>query len=186
MSELETIDQVAPAVKSGRMEIFSGGGEPLGPEALPYEGMDESVMAGFAKLMESGARPGEGETVRCLFRESQGRFSLCYAWFKSGFVLPRHSHNADCVYYVLGGEMKVGTKILRKGEGFFVPADHGYTFEAGRDGVEVLEFRNSTAFHIRFKGNDEAHWDRVAKGYRENADVWSNETVPPSDRVMAT
>jgi len=29
-------------------------------------------MAGFAKLMANGAVEGAGETVRCLYRESQG------------------------------------------------------------------------------------------------------------------
>jgi quercetin dioxygenase-like cupin family protein len=185
MSEADVSDRVAPGATAGRMEIFSGGGEELGPETMPMEGMDESVMAGFAKLMQSGARAGEGDLVRCLYRESQGRFSLCYAWFKSGFVLPRHSHSADCVYYILGGEIKMGTRVLRKGEGFFVPADHGYTYEAGAEGAEVLEFRNATKFDIRFKGNDEAHWERMAQGYREHAAAWSNETVPPSDRSAA-
>jgi quercetin dioxygenase-like cupin family protein len=184
MSEAQAGNPVASPAKAGRLEIFSGGGEAVGPEAMPFEGMDESVMAGFGKLMASGATPGSGETVRCLFRESQGRFSLCYAWFKSGFVLPRHSHNADCIYYIIGGELKMGTRVLRKGEGIFVPADHGYTFEAGREGVEVLEFRNAASFHMRFKGNDDAHWERVAKAYRDNAASWPDETVPPSDRAI--
>ena len=184
MAEAESLNStVAPPTKAGRMEIFSGGGVALTPETMPFEGVDESVMAGFAKLMANGAVEGAGEIVRCLYRESQGRFSVCYGWFKSGAVLPRHSHNADCVYYVLGGELKLGAKVLRKGDGFFVPADHGYTYEAGPEGVEVLEFRNSADFHIRFKGNDDAHWERMAKAYRENAASWANETMPPSDRV---
>jgi quercetin dioxygenase-like cupin family protein len=175
---------VAPA-KTGRMEIFTGGGTPLTPEDMPMEGVDESVMAGFGKLLANGAAEGAGETVKCLFRESQGRFSVCYAWFRSGAVLPRHSHNADCVYYVLGGSLKLGSKVLRKGEGFFIPSDHGYTFEAGEEGVEVLEFRNSTKFHIRFKGNDEAHWERMAQVYRDHARNWPNETLTPSERAAA-
>jgi quercetin dioxygenase-like cupin family protein len=185
MTEAATVNPVATPAKESRMEIFSGGGVELAPEDLPYEGMDETVMAGFAKLMAAGATPGAAETVRCLFRESQGRFSVCSAWFKSGFVLPRHSHDADCIYYILGGELKMGARVLRKGDGVFVPADHGYTFEAGPEGVEVLEFRNATSFHMRFKGNDDAHWERIAKAYRDNAASWPNETVPPSDRAVA-
>jgi hypothetical protein len=104
MPEAESISPVAAPIKAGKMEIFTGGGAALTPEDMPFEGVDESVMAGFAKLMANGAVEGAGETVRCLYRESQGRFSVCYGWFKSGAVLPRHSHNADCVYYVLGGE----------------------------------------------------------------------------------
>jgi quercetin dioxygenase-like cupin family protein len=186
LSEATLSNAAAPEPKPGRMEIFSGGGEPLTAEMMPFEGIDDSVMAGFAKMMESGARAGDGESVRCLYRESQGRFSVCYAWFKSGFIVPRHSHNADCVYYVLGGELKMGARVLKKGDGIFVPSDHGYTFEAGPAGAEVLEFRNSTNFHIKFKGNDDAHWERMAKAYRDNAAVWPTETVPPSDRKAMT
>jgi quercetin dioxygenase-like cupin family protein len=185
MTELAAGDATAGRAKAGRMEIFQGGGEELGPAALPFEGMDESVMAGFAKLIANGAGAVSGETVRCLYREPQGRFSLCYAWFKSGFVVPRHSHNADCIYYIIAGELKMGARVLRKGDGVFVPSDHGYTFEAGPEGVELLEFRNATEFHIRFTGNDEAHWDRMAEAYRDHAASWPNETIPPSDRIAA-
>jgi quercetin dioxygenase-like cupin family protein len=175
----------APTKKPARMEIFQGPGEELGPDAMPFVGMDETVMAGFAKLMESGAAPSAGESVRCLFREPQGRYSLCQAWFKSGFIVPRHSHDADCLYYIIAGELKMGSKTLRKGEGAFVPADHAYTFEAGPEGVELLEFRNATNFHFRFRSNDEAHWDRMAGVYRDRAEAWPNETIPPSDRTVA-
>jgi hypothetical protein len=41
--------------------------------------------------------------------------SLCWAWFKSGYVLPRHSHNADCLYYVLGGSLRLGSVWLKAG-----------------------------------------------------------------------
>ena len=166
------------------IELFRAtDGEPLTETQMPMECLDESVMAGFAKLAEAGGAEAGGEVVRCLFREPQDDgLSLCYAWFKSGFLLPRHSHDADCVYYVIGGELKLGNQVLRKGDGFFVPCDVPYSYEAGPDGVEILEFRNAARFNILFRNNDEVYWERMAESFRSNAPQWQAETVPPSDR----
>lgn len=174
----------ATTAERRRISVFRASeGEPLSDEQMPMEGVDDSVMAGFAGLMEAGAGEASGETVRCLFREpGEDGLSLCYAWFKSGFVLPRHSHDADCVYYVVGGELKLGKQVLRKGDGFFVPSGATYSYEVGPEGVEVLEFRNATRFNILFRNNDESHWARMADAFRSNAPNWSSETVPPSDR----
>ena len=185
----ESVEPVeAPKGTRQRMQIFRGADAPeLGKDAMPFVGVDAGVMAGFAKL--AAAQGGEervaGEDVRVLFSMPGGGMSLCYSWFKSGYVLPRHSHNADCIYYILGGALRAGTQILRKGDGIFIPADFGYTFEALEDGVEFLECRNATAFNIHFKGNDEAHWDKMAASYRDNKDRWKEETVKPTDRVPA-
>ncbi|WP_116364702.1 cupin domain-containing protein [Parahaliea mediterranea] len=155
----------------------------LTEEQMPMMGMDDSVIAGFTKVVEAGAAEGGGEQVQCLFRdEKPGGFSLCRAWFKSGFVLPRHSHDADCLYYVLGGEIHLGRKVLGKGDGFYVPADAPYSYETGPEGAEVLEFRNAPFFHILFTNNSEAHWDRVANAYRERSEAWKEERVPPTER----
>ena len=163
-----------------RMTIFRADeGLEVNHESMPFEGVDEGVMAGFAKLMGCGIAPGTGEKTAILFREpGEEGLSLSYAWFKSGYILPRHSHNADCVYYILAGELNAGSAVLRKGDGIFVPADHGYSFEAGAEGVELLEFRNATRFNILFKGNDEAHWNRIADVYRAKAGVWPEEPAP--------
>ena len=171
------------AEEKQRIQVFRAAGEPLGPEQMPMEGIDEAVMAGLGRVMEAGAAEGLGEQVRCLFRQpGDDGLSLCYAWFKSGYVLPRHSHNADCVYYIVGGELRLGNQVLRKGDGFFVPDGAPYSYVAGPEGVEVLEFRNATQFNFLFRNNDEAHWNRVAETYRSRGSTWATETVPPSDR----
>lgn len=166
------------------IEIFrAADGIPLSDTQMPMEGVDGSVMAGFTQLMDAGAGEAEGEYVRCLFREpADDGLSLCYAWFKSGFILPRHSHSSDCVYYVMGGELKLGKQTLRKGDGFFVPNGSAYSYQAGPDGVEVLEFRNAARFNILFKNNDDSHWGRMADAFRDNALTWKSEQLPPSDR----
>lgn len=149
---------------------------------MPIEGVDAGVQAGLAKL-EGNVVEGRGEKTLLLFSEpGENGFSLLYAWFKSGYVLPRHSHNADCLYFVLGGELRMGSHVLRKGDGFFIPCDHAYGYEAGPEGVEILEFRNATRFNFVFKANDEVWWERIAASFRERAPLWADETVPPSDR----
>jgi hypothetical protein len=168
--------------RKGKMEIFRAPGEPLGPELMPIEGWDESItkaLSGMTSILG-------GSEVRCLYRQSETNGpSLAYAWFKSGYILPRHSHDADCLYYVIAGELRMGNAVLKKGDGMFVPANAGYTFEAGPDGAEFVEFRTTSKFSFLFNGNDEAHWERMRKVDREKADVWPSETLKPSDRLNA-
>ena len=172
------------AKSAGGIQVFRfADATPLTEEQMPMEGIDDSVIAGFTQLAEAGGAEGGGEQVLCLFREPKDDgLSLCYAWFKSGYVLPRHSHNADCLYYVVAGEVHLGRQVLGKGDGFFVPADAPYSYVTGPEGAEVLEFRNATRFHILFRNNDEAHWGKMAKAFRENVPNWAGETVPPSER----
>ena len=155
----------------------------LGPETMTREAMSESVLEGLAKVIETKTPIGLGEKSLLLFKEpGEKGMSLIYLWLKSGYVLPPHSHDGDCLYYVVGGELHIGSKILRKGDGMFIPADAAYTYHAGEEGVEVLEFRNATHFNIALKGNEGGLWDHLASAFRERAVVWETETVPPSSR----
>ena len=167
-----------------RMQVFFGkDAAELEPEMMPREGIDDRVLAGFARLAEANVTEGVGERTRVLFREPGDEgMSLVHVWFKSGYVLPFHSHSVDCLYYVIGGELHMGSHVLKKGDGFFIPANQGYGYEAGPEGVEVLEFRNATNFNLVFGVNDENRWQRIADTYRERATTWAEETVPPSDR----
>ncbi len=173
-----------PSEPRRRMAIFHGrDAEALGPEMMPREGIDETALAFLAQLTDSGYREGLAEKNLVLFKApGEEGMSLVYVWFKSGYVLPFHSHDVDCLYYVLGGELKMGSHVLRKGDGFFVPAGHAYGYEAGPTGVEVLEFRNATRFNLKLVGNDETRWKRIVDTFSERADAWAAETVPPSDR----
>jgi len=166
---------------SKRMRIFRASEATSIQDHMPVVGVDDGVQSGLRLLAEAtGNYPVEsGTRAVVLFCEpgEQG-MSLSYVWFKSGYVLPRHSHDADCLYYVMGGELQLGTQILRKGDGFFIPANAGYTYEAGPGGVEVLEFRNATRFHFKFQGNDDAHWNRIASVLKANCPKWESEPPP--------
>ena len=99
----------------------------------------------------------EGQVVKVLFRqpEDEGGFSLVYAWFKPHFMLPRHSHSADCLYYVLSGNATLGSQELAAGDGFFVPAGAPYQYTAGPEGVEVLEYRHARSFDMHITESSE-------------------------------
>jgi quercetin dioxygenase-like cupin family protein len=130
--------------------------------------------AGSAAVIEAGIL--EGSRVRLLF-ERPG-LSLTHAWFKSDFPLPRHSHNADCLYFVLAGSLRLGREELAPGDGFFVGANVPYTYTPGRQGVEVLEFRTANAFDIRVLAKNPAFWAKALTTVDERRDAWADETPP--------
>jgi hypothetical protein len=145
-------------------------------DAMRAEGVTGLVRDGLAQLAEAGL--GEGETVKLLF--SAPGFSLAYAWFKSGFPLPRHSHNTDCLYYIIAGSLTFGAEVLGKGDGFFVPSDAAYTYVPGPEGVEILEFRTADRFNIRFLADNPAFWSRAAATVSAELDGWRGQR-PPSE-----
>lgn len=155
---------------------------PLGEDRMPTEGLTPAVLAGVAKFAEAGIKEGLGERASVLFAEpGEEGMSLVHGWFKSGYLLPPHSHDGDCLYYVVAGELRIGKHVLRKGDGMFIPGGHGYTYEAGPEGVEVLEFRNATKFNIVLKEAPMSSWERMAANYNERSPAWENEK-PPSER----
>lgn len=132
-------------------------------------------MAGSIAAVEAGML--EGTRVKLLF--AMPGLSLTHAWFRSGFPLPRHSHDVDCLYFILAGSLRIGTEELGTGDGFFVGAGVPYTYVPGRQGVEVLEFRGSNSFDIRMLANNPAYWDRAVAQVTAQRDHWARE-APPS------
>lgn len=132
------------------------------------------MMEGAVKVL--GAGMAEGHETKLLF-EMPG-FSLTYAWFKSGYPLPRHSHNVDCLYYILGGTLRLGSEELGRGDGFFVGTGVPYTYTPGAAGVEVLEFRASNAFDIQVLANNPAFWDRAAETVKSQRSDWATQPRP--------
>lgn len=147
-------------------------------DKMTLAGLTPIVEAGIGRWVEAGV--GEGNITKVLF--SLPHMSLTYAWFKSGFALPLHSHNADCLYYIIAGTLKLGTEELGAGDGFFVGSDVPYTYKPGADGVEVLEFRTVENFDMKFQGRSAAYWDKVVAGMDAARPNWSSE-APPSGRA---
>ncbi len=141
----------------------------------------QRVAAQVAQAMEGGLL--EGSKVRLLF--SRPGMSLGYAWFKSGFPLPRHSHNADCLYFIVGGSLRIGTEELGPGDGFFVGADVPYAYVPGENGVEVLEFRTADKFDIKVLANNPAWWDGALQRLADERPKWAAQDTPPSGISLA-
>ncbi len=114
-----------------------------------------------------------GSVVKALFSEDRpGGFSLVHASFGPGYRLPRHTHSADCLYYVVSGEAIMGSRTIGAGNGFFVRADQPYTYQAGPDGVEILEFRTETQFDMQILDQTVERWEPIVAAANDNHDRW--------------
>lgn len=142
-------------------------------DTMPLDNVGEADA-----MAMSGTEEQIGAFVKVLFADQAAGMSIAYSWFKPNFILPKHSHNADCAYYVISGEAHLGNQVLRAGDGFFVPAGGNYQYSAGPEGVEVMEFRTAAEFNMRLSGNTEADWQRIAEAAMKNHNDWLS-TPPP-------
>ena len=132
--------------------------------------------ADMKALAEDGPRPpalalGIQDTL--VFRgEGQDGCSLVRAWLGPHYVLPRHSHSGDCLYYIVEGTITMGSQQLGAGDGFFAPSDAPYAYEAGPDGAVVLEFRTQTSFDMQIPGGQLERWRRMATVAVDHGDHW--------------
>jgi len=160
-----------------RFAIFRGrDGKPYAEDGpMHMAGESPSAMTEtFAELQAAGY--DRGSSVRLLF--STPGLSLTYVWFKSGFPLPRHSHNADCVYYIIAGSLRIGTEELGPGDGFFLGVDAPYTYTPGPKGDEVLEFRNADRFDIKMFVGNQSFWTKAIADVAKHRDAWTTEPQP--------
>lgn len=139
---------------------------------------EQEVKEGLTEMIKA-LTPGLAATP-LFFQLHPDGMSLVHAWFGPNLQLMRHSHPVagDCLYYVLAGEMIMGNKTLRAGDGFFVPNGMPYKFKAGPEGLEVLEFRagggTEGAPGLKI---DESSLDTVKKiteTAKENHQLWAS------------
>ena len=143
--------------------------------------MSDGARASLGDAVTEGA--GAGAKVMILNRQSddEGGFSLLHAWFKADYPLPRHSHDSDCMYYVISGEAIMGNQTLRAGDSFFVPADAPYVYTAGTDGVEVLEIRHGVSqFDMKIPDAQAGRWEEMVDVTLANRERWQSEEVSPT------
>ena len=100
-----------------------------------------------------------------------GGMNLVRLWYAAHYALPRHSHDVDCLYYVVKGAAHLGNQVVEAGEGFYVPAGAPYSYKAGPEGVEVLEFRGSSPFEIKVS-ESEGRWTQLAENARTHKEEW--------------
>jgi len=155
-----------------------------GKDAVPYMGAKRrggpdgnshpAIQRGLKLMYESG--DSGGATVKVLYRSDD--LHVSYVWFKSGFPLPLHSHDVDCLYEIVAGSVQLGTEELRKGDGVFIPAGVPYTMKPGPEGVEFFEIRTAHEYDTRYVAKTDSYWDRVAATRKERAPVWKGEEAP--------
>jgi quercetin dioxygenase-like cupin family protein len=157
------------------LQIFRGKDAPALDEfgSMNYV-LPEDGAAGLGKLAELGMN--EGAELNVLF--STPGFSLTAIWFKPGFTLPIHSHNADCLYYVIAGQVIMGNETLSAGDGLFLPADTWYSYAAGAEGAELLEFRQVEKFDFKVRSGIPKHWEKLAESCLKNRDGWKTAVRP--------
>jgi quercetin dioxygenase-like cupin family protein len=131
-------------------------------------------LQAVSALLDAGI--GAGAEHELVF--SGGGMSLARVWFKSGYPLPRHSHDCACLYYILAGGLILGTERLGPGDGFFVDAGVPYAYTAGETGVELLEFRSETRFGIQLLGMTLGWAQKAAARVRSRSPAWADEQRP--------
>ena len=136
--------------------------------------MTQVEIDGSVALANAGY--DSGYHLKLLF--SKPGMSLTHVWFKSGFPLPRHSHDADCLYYIISGSVRLGAEDLGPGDGFLIGKDVPYTYVAGEAGVQLLEFRTADVFDIRILADSPSFWSRALGTVEEKQTVWAGEPMP--------
>jgi len=158
-----------------KMTIFSGAGAP----SLEESGMvveRSFAIGGSMEDLFNERTLGNSSSAVPFRQEGEGGFSLVSIDFPPGFLLPRHSHSADCLYYIVEGGVIMGTRALGPGDGFFVPAEQPYAYRVGTEGVKLLEFRHRTAFDTKFYEKDPVRFRAKAEASLAEANTGGAST----------
>lgn len=104
-------------------------------------------------------------------------FSIVRVYLAPGYILPAHTHDTDCLYYVLRGQAILGKRVVEPGGGFFVPAGKAYGYSAGDEGAEVLEFRHATSTDFHATERSPARWRKIMEN-AEQHNGWRDADLP--------
>jgi hypothetical protein len=161
------------------MQIFRAAQAPdlMAAGVMAMQPFDPTQRAGLDELVKAGYL--EGDDIRVLFNIPG--FSLIRAWLKKDYPLLLHSHDTDCLYYIIAGSLRLGTEELGAGDGFFIPAGARYRYTPGPAGVEVLEFRHATHFDFRNHSKGQAFYEHALQTVASNLESW-RQAKRPSDR----
>ena len=148
---------------------------------MTWPTMSDDARESLTETLAAGSQVGQHVRLLALQKPEDGGFSLVHVWFKANYPLPRHSHDSDCMYYVISGEAHMGNQVLRAGDSFFVPAEAPYVYTAGPDGVEVLEIRhNVPQFDMKIPDHTPERWQEMTEISAANRDRWESEETSPT------
>ena len=170
-------------VTNGRrrgLRFFSRSEPVRGPEGLVEmrpSTWDEPAVDALPEFFAGG-----GSAQATLFVDPEGTedhcLSLIWLHLASNYQLPRHAHTRDCLYYVAAGEVRLGNRTVRAGEGFFAPSEAPYSYVAGPEGAEVLEFRGTGRSIDSRIHETPSGWKRILTGVQAHAEGWVTEMAP--------
>lgn len=129
---------------------------------------------GLTKMVEAGLL--DGAEVRVI-ADVPG-LNLVHIWFKTDYPLPLHSHNVDCLYYIIAGSITLGTEELGARDSFFVPADAPYTYRTGANGVELLEIRAGNHWDFKNHAQGQAFYDQALATIAAKRKEWQAAPRP--------
>jgi quercetin dioxygenase-like cupin family protein len=175
---MDNVEKSKP-VGPGKMVIFTAAAAPS---------LEETGMMSAPTFTEAGANDKpmseevaehamDGSSLTVPFQqEGPGGFSLVSIDFAPGFLLPRHSHSSDCLYYIVEGQIVMGKRELGPGDGFFLPAEQPYAYHAGPEGVKLLEFRHQTTFDMKIYEKEMSRFQAKAEASRAGAASESSQS----------
>ncbi|MGE3691657.1 MAG: cupin domain-containing protein [Novosphingobium sp.] len=179
--EAETIDVLRSEKSSGPGMVITRGRDAVPHMGRKQRGADEpgfelhpAIARGMAQMRETGDVGG----ARAVTLFASPSMHVSYVWFKSGYPLPIHSHDVDCFYQVFAGSMRLGTELLERGDGVFIPAGVPYTVTPGDEGVEFFEFRTGMDYDTHYRAKTDTYWDRVSEVRSERKAIWAQEAAP--------
>jgi quercetin dioxygenase-like cupin family protein len=147
--------------------------------AMP-EMTGEALAAGGPEIFMASA-PGTDARIVVQQTPDDGGFSILRVWFKPDYPVLRHSHDTDCLYYIVSGCALMGSQTLRTGDGFFVPAGAPYGYTAGPEGVELLEIRHGVdRFDTTMLESSATTWAATADTIASHRPAWEASTVSPT------
>lgn len=161
---------------SSKFQIFRAKDAPglMEAQCMTVEPFSPVQRAGMDKVLAEGYMGGD--EVKVLV--NLPGFSLTHVWFKEGYALPLHSHDTDCLYYIIAGSIKLGTEELGPRDSFFIPTGVPYTYKPGPDGVELLEFRHDTKFNFVNLAKGESFWKKAAEQTAAHREAWKTAKRP--------
>jgi mannose-6-phosphate isomerase-like protein (cupin superfamily) len=171
MTSVDNATAAGAAAPRPKMKFFSSADSPTLDETAIMVRREFDPAIGEA--LDLGAI-APGSKVKVLYGSGEGeQFSLIHAWLGEGYAIPRHSHSADCIYYILAGKLVIGLREFTAGMGLFVPANTPYSFQVAPGGVEYLEFRQANSFDLKVLDQDLGHWRTWVETAKANSEVWA-------------
>ena len=80
--------------------------------------------------------------------------------------------------YITARSLNLSGEQYGVGDGFLVPQDVPYTYTAGPERVELLEFRNDEKFDVVLRANGRPYWEKAASRIAGRRSAWSDEPKP--------